>query len=230
VSKPQQGPTRTLKTMMTYCPPVTILGTGRNGSTYISKVLRHAGIDCGHEEWWTPYIKREKFQLDADSSVFGYPFVSNLFQSDFQYKGTVLTQVRDPLKTIASLAAVGDGHFMAGNHPDDLIWQHHVVREPRLAFIQDPIYNSAYWWLHTTRKCLDVSSEWWRVEDIDGHLLQQICKWARWTVDLERCEAAVSEVATDTHQHSSTITPLTWEDIPDTLRQECQALATELGY
>jgi hypothetical protein len=214
---------------MSYAPPVTILGTGRNGSTYISKLLRHVGVDCGHEEWWTPSWDRRKVQLDADSSMFGYPFVSNL-DPNWTYDGIVLTQVRHPLKTIASYVAMNNGRFMGGAVPDNPIWKHHVKMEPRLAFSTDTLYNSTWWWLSQTRKCVEVSHFWWKVEGLNPEMLQQICKHANWTIDLELCEDAMKQVRTDTHKHQWTVTPLTWEDLPDALRDECRELATELGY
>lgn len=219
-----------LHDLMTYPPPVTILGTGRSGSTYISKLLKHVGIDCGHEEWWTPAADRRRPQLDVDSSMFGYPFVSNVFDSPFTYDGIVLTQVRDPLKTIASYVAMKGGRFMAGDFSDNPIWKHHIKMEPRLTFSKDTFYNSAWWWFATTRKCIEVSSYFWKVEDITGTLLQDICKMAQWTIDLELCEEAVVQVAKDTHKHKWKVIPLTWNDIPEVLRKDCQTLAVEIGY
>lgn len=219
-----------LKQLMTYPPPVTILGTGRSGSTYISKLLKHVGIDCGHEEWWTPSKTRRRHQMDVDSSMFGYPFVSNTVESPYTYDGIVLTQVRDPLKTIASYAAIQAGRFMRGNFPNDPIWQFHMKMEPRLAFSKDTLYNATWWWFATTRKNIEASSFWWRVEDITGALLQEICKEMKWTIDLELCEEAVTQVAKDTHKHKWNVFPLTWDDIPDILRADCQTLAAEIGY
>ena len=76
-----------------------IVGTGRCGTGYMSKLLTNAGVPCGHESIYTVdgIIKPLK-TLSGDSSWLAVPHLSKL-------KGTktkVIHIVRDPLKVFRS--------------------------------------------------------------------------------------------------------------------------------
>ena len=74
-----------------------ITGSGRSGSTYITRVLQNCGLDVGHHKMGKDGTVCGYYCFDAK----GYPVKSHpVPRPHFE---TILHQVRDPLKSIASI-------------------------------------------------------------------------------------------------------------------------------
>lgn len=78
-------------------PPVTIVGTGRSGSGYISKALTACGFPTGHEEWYNPFhVHAEGLMADSSWCALAPEF------EEVVRNTTVWHQVRNPFNVIAS--------------------------------------------------------------------------------------------------------------------------------
>ena len=73
-----------------------ITGAGRSGSTYMTKVLQKCGLDVGHHKMGKDGIVCGFYCMDAKKYPTGMPSPCPKFD-------VILHQVREPLKSIASL-------------------------------------------------------------------------------------------------------------------------------
>ncbi len=193
-------------------PRFVIVGSGRSGSGYISRVLTAAGIPCGHESWWNPYGRRQRGLL-GDSSWCA------LAQIDWiKYSGQVFHQVRHPLDVISSYV---HRHTFTG--PFAKIKLPLLVEDPG----GDPLRYACRVWLDLNRRSAELTTNYWRLEDIDCRLLQNIGV-AVGTVP-RNVESAIRSVSKSYNSHS-TPRRLGWQDLPRDLIDEIKALAQEFGY
>jgi len=85
-----------------------VVGTGRCGTTYLSRMFNFYGIKCGHENIFTPYGYNKAIELlnknsfEAESSWLSAPFLD----SDLLKNSAIIHIVRDPEKTISSFINV----------------------------------------------------------------------------------------------------------------------------
>lgn len=75
-----------------------IVGTGRCGTGYMSKILTDSGIKCSHEGIFTPYGIKDINKYDADSSWLAVPHILTYRQT----LERVVHIVRHPLKIFRS--------------------------------------------------------------------------------------------------------------------------------
>jgi len=204
-------------------PGFVVVGSGRSGTTYISTLLRKVGINCGHEEWFTPFVHQRKSGLDGDSSWMAIPVLQH-------YEGKVLVQGRHPLSVVRSLAGYDHGAFMRGDVPNAVFWQMKVQALPLLALRRDAVYNSTVWWMATYEKALSEGDFGYRVEKMTGELLQTITTVIGRTVSLADCELAVAETPTNIHAHHQGVADIGWGDLPKALKPRLWAVMEQLGY
>lgn len=79
-----------------------VTGCGRSGTGFAAQVLRHAGINCGHEDVFKlngsrPYFARDWGKYGAESSWLAVPYLANRELYD-----TAVLLVRHPLAVIRS--------------------------------------------------------------------------------------------------------------------------------
>jgi len=80
---------------------ILISGTGRCGTTSISKILTEAGIRCGHESIYGVHEVRKSWgRFDADSSWMAIPHFKN-------FDGSSILLIREPIACISSMMSVG---------------------------------------------------------------------------------------------------------------------------
>lgn len=127
-------------------PRFVIVSTGRCGSSYIAKVLRDAGIYCGHENWWTMHAPRV-YDLVGDSSWLAVGHLDG-------YTGDVFHLVADPMKVLSRLQ-----HELDPSHSGDYAFHRQRVSgvKPSGDWILDALraYNSYI------RQC--VAAAWWHI-------------------------------------------------------------------
>ena len=193
-------------------PRFVILGSGRSGSGYISRVLSAAGIPCGHESWWNPHGRRQRGLL-GDSSWCALAQVDRS-----TYSGQVFHQIRHPLDVISSYV---HRHTFTGPFAQ--------LKLPLLAEDPsgDPLRYACRVWLDLNRRSAELTTTHWRVEDIDIQLVQQIGA-AVGTAPVN-VESAIQSVPTSYNSHD-TSRRLGWQDLPRDLFDEIEAMAQQYGY
>jgi hypothetical protein len=181
-------------------PRFVIVGTGRSGTRYISRLLRAVGIKCGHENWWS--LKEEPTtRLHGDAS-----WVATFRLTE--YSGQIFHQIRDPLLVVNSLVR-GRDELAPGSIT-------HALRSQWVEITGDRV-----------RDALEIVSTWvseaervahwsWRLEDVDAKLLVEISNRVGKPVRLERAERAIDTVSTSTNLHTQPDAPaIQWDDIPE---------------
>ena len=182
-------------------PTFVIVGSGRSGTRFIARVLTAGGIRTGHEGWWTPTGRRQ-VRLHGDASWCA-AFELNA------YAGRVFHQIREPLATMRSLAALD-----VSPHQRDSPW--YASRTRHVTFTGDPVVDA----LSTADRWLVQServAEWtWRLEDVDADLVAEIGRRLGRRVNRGRVEAALSSA--DRNRKLDRIREVYtfgWDDLPD---------------
>jgi len=204
-------------------PGFVVTGSGRSGTTYISTLLRKVGINCGHEEWFTPFVHQRKTGLDGDASWMAVPVLQF-------YQGKVLVQGRHPLSVVRSLAGYDHGAFMRGDVPQAVFWQMKCQALPLLGLRRDAVYNSAVWWIAIYEKALAHADMVWTVEGMNGLRLASITNAVGRPVNMADCESAVETTPTNIHAHHQGVADIAWGDLPKSLKPRMWAVMEQLGY
>ena len=185
-----------------------ITGCGRSGTVYMSKVLRQAGLDVGHEK------------LGKDGAVSPLWLVKDRRYPAYHQQGPrpefdiILHQVRHPLKAIASLTTTA---------PKSWKWLlKHVPIDPNAHVLQ----MAAEFWLHWNDKAEKAAEYTYRIEG-----LQQ--SWKRisnLTGARGGYASAVSGIPKNTNARSHT--DVTWDMIEDAtpLHGYIKGMAESYGY
>lgn len=148
-------------------PSTLITGSGRCGTGWLAKVLNHAGVNAGHEEWWTLNERRHGLTVD----------VSWLGCFDDGYPGQVIALVRSPWTCIPSIYAA------EYQHP------YHLVRAQNVAMSGVwPVDACAIWTAYTSHavKRAEVT---WRIEDVTAEDVAEV-----FNLDREAVEEAFQAV------------------------------------
>lgn len=197
-------------------PSFAIVGTGRSGSGFISRLLRAAGVNCGHEEWWGPGAESGPGGLDGDSSWLAVPRLGD-------FPGPVLHQVRHPLDVVRSL--VGIRMFSNPEHTAFRWFMYAHVR----GLTGDDVLDSMRWYVDWNRRCEQHAAWRYRVEDVDTDLVVRITEAVGFPITHEVAAAALDEVPT-TFNHRRRA-ELSWDDLPaGELRDQLAEIADAYGY
>lgn len=148
-------------------PPTLITGSGRCGTGWLAKVLNHAGVNAGHEEWWTLQQRRHGLAVD----------VSWLGCFDDGYPGRVIALIRSPWSCIPSIYAA------ESTHP----W--HLLRSQNVALTGDWPTDACAIWAAYTAHAVQRAEIVWRIEHITPSDVA-----AGFELDVERVEAAFEEI------------------------------------
>lgn len=156
---------------MTDSPWFAVIGTGRSGTGYVSQLLTHCGLVCGHEAWWNPWQQRQHTPaLDGDASWLALPDVEA-----GRFDGRVLHIVREPVAVVRSL--VGIGFF--SRQPSSLTEKHQpfadLARREVMALRSRPTRTTEQqarlaveWWVGWNRRCAAVAHATVRLEELPG--------------------------------------------------------------
>jgi hypothetical protein len=145
---------------MTGEPRFAITGTGRCGTTYMAYLLRSSGVNCGHEQWWTPDPERVTPGLDGDSSWMALPEIES-----GEWSGPVLHITRHPVDTVRSLRGIRFFRFPGYARFREIAYEY----EPALRDLP-PLEAAVSWWNSWNRRCAAVADLTVKVEDVLHHL------------------------------------------------------------
>lgn len=133
-------------------PRFAVTGTGRCGTGYTATVLRRCGLNCGHENWWTPDPARVRDGLDGDSSWKALPDIEA-----GAWSGPVVHIVRHPVEVVRSFVGLG--------FPDHVSLPH----EPDLTDVPHP-ERAVEYWVRWNRRCERVADLTVQVERLVDRL------------------------------------------------------------
>lgn len=197
-------------------PRFAVVGTGRSGSGFISRVFRAAGVECGHEEWFVPSGPGGRSGLDGDSSWLAVPHLDD-------FAGPVLHQVRHPLDVIRSLAGIRMFSDVAHGPYRWFMYAH----LPGL--VGDDLLDAMRWYVEWNRRCEVHATVRYRVEAVDAARLGQLCAAVGAPVAPAVAEEALGAVSNRFNARPRAA--LTWDDLPaGPLRDRVQEMAEAYGY
>lgn len=209
---------RALRRPLLRQPRFVIVGTGRSGTRYISRVLSTAGIRCGHEDWWT--MGTRAIRLLGDASWLA------LFNLN-GFRGRVYHQVRDPIDVISSLASTSMNPEWRGRHPTSHAFHRH--RSQYVTFGGDPLVDAMQFVDLYLTEAERVAERTWRVEDVDSEIIIQIAADIGRRLTRQAVEAAFRNVPPTTHNREHEL--LRWDELPDgPLKERLILHAQGYGY
>lgn len=129
---------------------LVVLGTGRSGTAFASKLLCQFGLDVGHEEWGEDGIS-SWYLTDENANASGVSW------SDLEHKEVVIGhQLRNPLKTIPSLMTINSQS-----------WR--FIRESSITSSWDRslLKRSMRHWLEWNQAASEKASFHWTLEEIE---------------------------------------------------------------
>lgn len=182
-----------------------IIGSGRSGSQYISKLLSDCGIHCTHEKLFRLGVNPDQGGV-VESSWFAMPKIEQ-----HGFDGEIFHQIRDPLKVLSSLM----------NH--ELFKK--KVQKIRL-FRENNFYEPAPDWRkrkdwegwmvrHLTdwlERCDAIADQTWRVEDVSPELIVDIGRALGVDVEHQRAVHCIDSLSKETHKHPG-VAYYSWQDL-----------------
>lgn len=188
---------------------------------YTSRVLRAAGVRCGHEDMFTPWGPRLDFErFDGDSSWLSVPYLDQLPADTL-----VLHQLRSPMAVIESWVARRrfrrwhpEGSFpkhvakrVLGRPPGGLYAYRQYIRQHAPSIFEErrEVDRAARYWLHWNElaernaRHLDYRRFWLHEmeEDVVRGLLREV------GASTDRVETALATVPRDTNTHPTAEAP-----------------------
>jgi hypothetical protein len=177
-------------------PRFLIVGTGRSGTGYTSKLLTASGISCSHELVYSPWGIKHTFRFKGDASWIAVPFLSD-------FKGVVLHQVRHPISVIRSL--VGIKFFSLPNN------YYLQFASKFFRVTGDDLLDSMRWYVEWNLKCEEYAVFRFKVEEIAQHL-QEIVTLIAPGVEEARIARVISSIRTDVNTRRRA--ELTFKELP----------------
>lgn len=142
-------------------PRAAIIGTGRSGTGYMSRLLTectHRGGLCGHEGWWCALGERT-LGLDIDASWLALPDIEA-----GAWDGPVVHVVRDPVAVVKSLLRTEFfGAIVDTAYPQFALEHCTPARE---ALLWSPVAAAVEFWANWNLRCAAVAQLTVRIEDV----------------------------------------------------------------
>lgn len=193
-------------------PRAVIVGTGHSGTKYIAEVLRASGAYAGHEAWFNPYAMQVD-GLDVESSWLATQALDH-------YEGIVWHQVREPLKTITSIAYTG------GWYGDYFLYRKQLMRE----VTDDAVLNAMITYVDFNLEAEKHASRRWRVEDVNVKLIIELRRELGLKSDRPKIRKALEKTSKTANAHWRS-TPLSWEKLPNhPVKDELIEMTERYGY
>ena len=197
---------------------ILITGCARSGTTYISQVLQKCGIDVLHEKMGSLGTVNWIMAVPADYTPAAYDFTHCCVPGLNQYKFKhIFHQVRDPLKSISSLAVdmTSTWNFIGG-----------YIQEVDVA--HPTLINAARYWYYWNLHAEKIAEWTYRIEDIDN-LWGEFCKRIEFKLDKNNLKRVPRN--TNTGRVTKRIT---WVDLKRILEpelyQKIVKMAKRYGY
>jgi hypothetical protein len=188
-----------------------IIGCGRSGTRYTSKVLGRCGLKIGHE-------REGKDGMTSWMSI-GRP-------GELESHSFIFHQVREPLGVISSFQTVMDR-----------TWRTVFEVEPRITREEPKLLRCMKYWLYWNQNCEAMARGTYRVEDIRGTLPEMLSLMGLEPTD--GVIANAMEVATNDHTRtkghkvSDTYVRVGWGDLEREDADICEQIrdqAVRYGY
>ena len=135
---------------------IVIIGCPRSGTLYTSKIFKASGLDVGHEKWgkdgivsWFNTI--EPLKCDYTLSTCRSNKIKKIDKREY----IILHQVRNPLKTIASMHSISN-----------ISWDY-VYKELDISREKSCLYRCMQFWLMWNQKAEVHAYFTFRVENMD---------------------------------------------------------------
>lgn len=144
-------------------PRAAVIGTGRSGTGFMAAVLKHAGLDAGHELYWHAHGGKQGSQLDVDVSWLALPAVEG-HSWNGPWTGPTLHVVRHPVDTARSLLATGLFSADFARNPYAMHARMHCARAGMLAD-WNPLHAAVEFWCDWNARCAAVADATVRLED-----------------------------------------------------------------
>lgn len=140
-----------------------VVGTGRSGTGYMSRLLTESGIPCGHESVWTYDGVVDRPDLEADASWLAVPFLAHLPKHI-----RIIHVVRHPRAVVESL-------HRRGFFRKPLASPHRVFAWKYFNRTGKPVRDALRWYVEWNKRIEPYAHERIRVEDMpDNDFLARI--------------------------------------------------------
>lgn len=202
-----------------------VTGVGRSGTAFVCKVLKAAGVSCGHEGAFNCAGFDQGTHLAIDVSWLAVPFLSRL------PAGTrVFHQVRDPIKVIQSHHRI---RFFGSSSP----FRDFAKRYCPAAFEGPPIEQAVRFWIYWNQMVEGAQHlgflryERHRLEDVDWNKLWDI-SGLYGVEEAATLTRALSETPTDVNTRGDRSRDRVGflRKLPPDLYRELQIQARRYGY
>lgn len=187
-----------------------ITGCARSGTTYITEVLRHCGLDVLHERDGNDGIVSWLMAARDFSTPYGPAYYNFRFKHIFH-------QVRDPLKSMSSFTT-----------ESERAWNFVMKHTPQIKPTDSMIAKCAKYWYYWNKRA-EAKAEWtYRVEDI-----QDVFEEMGNRLGLYLNPEAIHKVDTNVNHRTRDVN-YTWEEVKANLAPEMYQklidLARRYGY
>jgi len=187
-----------------------ITGCGRSGTTFITKFLNLNGVKVAHETDAPDGMVSWYLAVESDEAI------CCPGSNRFKFKH-IFHQVRDPLKTIASMS-----------QEPVLAWNYVCSFIPQVKMTQTGMVRAAKYWYYWNLRA-EMKSEWtYRIEDIDA-----VVKKMSHKLGIKLDPALLAKVPRDTNTRHYNVT-CTWAKLRKILRpsmyERIVSMAKRYGY
>lgn len=162
-------------------PRAAVIGTGRSGTGYMSRLLTEATkgtTSCAHEGWWCA-LGDPAPGLDIDASWLALPDIEA-----GAWAGPVVHVVRDPVKVVESMLRTEFfGAIIDTAYPQFALEHCSAARD---ALLWSPVAAAVEFWANWNLRCAAVAQLTVRIEDV-----------ANWYGDDESIAAATLDLVGD---------------------------------
>lgn len=184
-----------------------VTGVGRSGTHYTAALLREMGLDVGHETVGRDGTASWKHAVSGTFVVKKRFRRARMTEIDSTIFDTVLHQVRDPVKVVASMQTFGEA-----------TWSY-MAAHTGVSMAQPVLARAMRGYIEWNR-LIEPRAEWrFRIEDLPD-VFDEFCR----RVGVET--RAMPELTRDARDaRGARYAPVTWED----LRAQAPSLASELA-
>jgi hypothetical protein len=200
-----------------------VVGSGRSGTQYASKLFTELGIPCGHETLFR-LTSASGQTLVGDASFGAVAYLD-------EFQGIILHQVRHPLRVLRSILATG---FF--DRPDKYLFYYQLIESvlPQIDQRKSSLHKAMYYIVEWNRLCEQAATMCWRIEDLDAETLSRASSLIGYAKSVELCATVLAQIPQNVNWlelHGLRRNELSWGDIPEcTEKDELMAVAYRYGY
>lgn len=194
-----------------------VVGTGRHGSGYTSRLFTEAGLPTGHEQFYG--FNEPEIGLVGDSSWLAVPHLESLDEQGVQ----VYHQTRHPIESLRSM--LGGEMFGEGRKNK---W--FAVRESYLPMTGIDVIDAMRIYVQWNIACERWAMSRWQVEKLDWFNFAVVAACAQVEVDRDQFIKAQAMVPSNYNGHRRN-EGITFDDLPSGADKDALAmLAEHYGY